>query len=126
MYRGFSIGGEWWHVNLVPPASPFLIDRTGRLTVATTDTVARRINVSNDIHGEFLQRVLAHEITHVVMDIYGMNDLVRELSMRGDYVDLEEMMCNLVADHGHDILATAHSIVNGLDTIYSAGGTIAA
>lgn len=126
MYRGFLVGGEWWHVNLVPPSSPFLIDRTGRLTVATTDTVARRINVSNDIHGEFLQRVLAHEITHVVMAIYGMNDLVRELSIRGDYVDLEEMMCNLVADHGSDILVTAAGLFDSINTKYGTDGTIAA
>ena len=119
MYRGFSIGGEWWHVNLVPPSSPFLIDRTGRLTVATTDTVRRRINVSDAIHGAFLKRVLGHEITHIIMDIYGMNKRIKELA--GNHsIEIEEMICNIVADHGDDILQTAHNLLTRLDSIQAA------
>lgn len=126
MYRGFSIGGEWWHVRIVPPSSPFLIDRTGTLTVATTDAKAKCINVSSALHGEYLRRVLSHEITHTIMSIYGFNDRIRQLAKRNKYVDIEELICNIVADHGHDILSTAEQLFTSISTISSDNAIIAA
>lgn len=115
MYRGFVIGGEWWHVKIVPPSSPVLVDRTGTLTVATTDSAARCVYVSSAIHGRFLKRVLGHEITHVIMSIYGFNDDLKRSIRKRDYVEIEEMICNIVANHGGDILRIADDLYKAIN-----------
>lgn len=110
MYRGARIGGEWWRVRLVPPSSPFLVDRTGRRTVATTDTRAREVYVSTALHGRFLETVLAHEFTHVAMNVYGIESWIDRNVPPWSRVPLEESIANLIADHGTEIIAEAGTV----------------
>lgn len=112
MYRGAVIGGERWGVRIVSPLSPFLVDRTGKRTVATTDTRTRMVNVSNELHGKKLKTVLAHELTHVAMNVYGLEEWIKRNVPRESRIRLEETVANLVADRGCEILNQVDSIVD--------------
>lgn len=111
MWRGASIGGERWRVRIVSPLSPSLVDRTGHRTVATTDTGAHVVNVSNALYGKKLRTVLAHELTHVAMNVYGLEEWIRRNVPRQSRIRLEETIANLVADRGCEILAQVDSIL---------------
>lgn len=43
----FDINSIHWVLEYVNPYNPFLIDRTGRLTLGTTDPITKRVYVSN-------------------------------------------------------------------------------
>lgn len=110
MYRGATIGGERWGVRIVPPLSPFLVDRTGKRTVATTDTKSRMVNVSSELYGQKLRTVLAHELTHVAMNVYGLEEWIRRNVPKRSRIRLEETIANLVADRGCEILNEVESV----------------
>lgn len=98
-----------WHVQRVGRDSPALVDRTGKRALATTDPRSRLICVADGLSPDRLEHVMAHEATHACMVSYGMLDDVREFSR--DHVRAEEWACNLVADHGAEIMAaTAKSL----------------
>ena len=50
----FDINGVHWVLEYVNPYNPFLIDRTGRLTLGTTDPITKRVYVSNGLRGFML------------------------------------------------------------------------
>lgn len=107
----FRMNDDWWSVNRVPPSSPTLIDRTGKLTLATTDSRTKTVNVSNAVTGDMLNRVLAHEAAHAAMESYGIAARIRRSVVPWKRVEVEEIICNLIADHGEAILQTADEIV---------------
>lgn len=96
------ISGTPWHVVRVGRTSPALVDRTGRMRLATTDPASRVIHVSEDVSGAQLRHVLMHEATHACMVSYGMLDEVRGFAF--DHVRAEEWACNLMADHAAELV----------------------
>lgn len=50
----FDINSIHWVLEYVNPYNPFLIDRTGRLTLGTTDPITKRVYVSNGLKGFML------------------------------------------------------------------------
>ena len=50
----FDINSIHWVLEYVNPYNPFLIDRTGRLTLGTTDQITKRVYVSNGLRGFML------------------------------------------------------------------------
>lgn len=117
MVPGFRMGNDWWAVHIVPPTSPLLIDRTNRRTVATTDVAGRRINVSSSLHGGMLARVLVHESAHAAMASYGISDRLRRHVPPGDLVAVEELICNILADHGMTIISAGLSTAKAIGNI---------
>ena len=51
----FDINSIHWVLEYVNPYNPFLIDRTGRLTLGTTDQITKRVYVSNGLKGFMLR-----------------------------------------------------------------------
>lgn len=51
----FDINSIHWVLEYVNPYNPFLIDRTGRLTLGTTDPITKRVYVSNGLRGFMLR-----------------------------------------------------------------------
>ena len=51
----FDINSIHWVLEYVNPYNPFLIDRTGRLTLVTTDPITKRVYVSNGLKGFMLR-----------------------------------------------------------------------
>lgn len=109
--RSFGMNGRIWHVVRVGPDSPALVDRTGRRTVATTDDRSGLVCLSDELSGDRLARVAAHEATHAAMVSFGLDRELAEIVPPENLVRAEEWCCNLVADYGAGILRTAVSMV---------------
>lgn len=94
----FVINGIVWRIEFVPPDSLLLYDRTNTHTVATTDPILHRVYISTTLGGDFLRRVLAHELGHCIMVSYNMLDYIRHMTKKEHWVEMEEWVCNFLAD----------------------------
>lgn len=105
------MNGYFWRVHYVDPESRYLVDRTGTLTLATTDPDTLCVYVSNELQGDFLIRVLVHEIGHCALFSF---DLLGEIHKVVDpyyWIEAEEWVCNFIADYGLKIFSVARSIL---------------
>lgn len=109
--EGFVMNGYLWHVRRVLSNSPLLIDRTDRLTVATTDTETLTVNLSSQLEGDFLIRVLLHELGHCALFSYGLLDEIHKMVYPEYWIDAEELICNIIADYGLKIFTSAYKIM---------------
>lgn len=113
MLKKFVINNSIWRVITVSADSEYLWDRTGNLTVATTDPKEHCIFVSSAIYGEFLIRVLIHEMTHVVLWEYKIIDKIHMYCLPEYRIPMEEEICNILADYGRMVYETAYMILGG-------------
>lgn len=114
--NGFVLGGTYWRVQWVPPYSDYLIDRTGTKTVATTDPVTHCIYLSDDLDGEFMFRVVVHEMCHAAMVSFDLLKDIRRMVYPSKWIEAEEWVCNLLADYGLTIFRKAYSVL-GYDAL---------
>lgn len=92
-----------WHVKIVDPGSPELVDRTRRRTVATTDPISHTVNLAKTLKGEFYHTVLIHELGHCALVSFNLLDYIHQRVPREYWVDMEEFICNFLADYGMKI-----------------------
>lgn len=107
----FTLNGRAWKVTRVAPGDAALVDRTGTLTVATTDPATGIIRVSSALRGEELARVMVHEVAHAAMVSNGLLEDLHAWARPGFEVRAEEWACNLLADYGLNVLRAAHRAV---------------
>lgn len=107
----FDMNGVTWAVRLVAPDDPALVDRTGALTVATTDPETLEVCVSRSLRGEFLTRVLVHELGHCALFSYGLVGELRRMVRPAYWEYAEEWVCNFLADYGTMVLETAWDVL---------------
>ena len=112
--REFWLNGEKWRMVRVGPASPALVDRTGRLALATTEPQSRLICVSNAIDGDALERVVVHEVAHAALVSFGLLENVGRFAKPHSTVDAEEFVCGFVSECGGAILSAAYEITRPL------------
>lgn len=103
------MNGELWKIILVPADSDVLIDRTGKLTVATTDPELRTVYLSKDLRGKFLTKVLIHELGHCAMVSYYLLDDIHRMVKPEYWIEAEELICNIIAEYGMNIFSIAFS-----------------
>lgn len=103
---------------MVPYSSPYLIERTGTRTVATTDPQTRTIYLLDTLNGDFLNTVLIHELGHVVMFSYGLLNDIHRAVRREDWIDAEEWVCNFIADYGIRIFSIASLVLGENALVY--------
>lgn len=96
----FQINGENWSIYAVPPSHPTLYRSDGSLSVASCDDNEKTIYINNTLYGDFLKRVLCHEITHAAMFSYNVNLTV----------DQEELLADLIATYGHEIIYITNKV----------------
>lgn len=106
----FYMNGRPWTVIFVEPDNPVLVDRTDTMRVATTSPADGAIYLSKSLHGSFLKRVLLHELCHAAMISYDMLYEMHRMTKPTYWIDMEESICNIIADKGPEIM----SIANGL------------
>ena len=94
----FFINKVRWNIVFVPFNSYQLLKSDGHLTFATCDDITKTIYINNQIYGKFLKKVLCHEITHAAMFSYGINLTV----------DQEELLADLIATYGDEIIYTTN------------------
>ncbi len=109
------MNGKRWNIKFVAHNDRMLVDRTGSLRMATTDTTIYCIFISekllNDLPKSLLVRVLVHELVHCALFSYNLLDDIHDL-VRPDYwIDAEEWICNLVSDYAPNILSIAKDIL---------------
>lgn len=114
--KTFYMNGIIWRVKFVSPNSDLLVDRTGTLTVATTDPVSKTVYVSDSLEGEFLVRVLIHELGHCVLTSYSLLDDIHRMVYPEYWIEMEEWVCNFIANYGWQIFTQAYSIL-GYDAL---------
>ena len=107
----FVLNGYLWAVQYVEPLSDALVDRTGHLTVATTDPLTHTIYLSSNLEGDFLNRVLIHELGHATMISFDLARDIHRMVKKQYWVEAEEWVCNFIADYGIKIYAAAYEIL---------------
>lgn len=119
----FYMNGILWRVKIVNPYDPRLVDRTSELKVATTDPVAKCVYLSGLLDGDFFNTVLIHELAHCAMISFGLIEYIH-IHVEPEYwIDVEEFMCNFIADYGLTIFRTAYDLF-GDDAIRIVPGEI--
>lgn len=111
MIDSFYMNGDFWTVRFVNPTNRILVDRTGTLTVGVTNPVDRTVYLSNALRGGFLTRVTLHELAHAMMISYGYLEQIHLYCKRRYWIDMEELIANLIADRAHEIFERAYDIV---------------
>lgn len=105
------MNGYSWRVCYVDADDPMLVDRTGRVTVATTDPGTLTVYILRDLDGVFLSRVLIHELGHCTMFSFGLLDDIHRMVHPRYWLEAEEWVCNFIADYGMTIFDTAYAIL---------------
>ena len=115
----FSMNRYSWTVEFVDPGDPTLIDREGDVTLATTDPEDFTVRLSGDLTGEMLLRVLLHEIGHCALFSFGLLEDIHRMTKPRYWAEMEEWVCNFIADYGLFIFSAAYSVlgVHAIDIV---------
>lgn len=100
----FVINGINWNLVYVSPVSSKLTRSDGSITVGMTDITEKRVYISDNLQGQFLKKVISHEIVHCSMFSYGV-DLG---------IEQEELVADLIATYGEEIIDTANRLFERL------------
>ena len=111
MIDSFFMNGMLWSIRFVNPNSDILIDRTLSKTVAVTDPDTMTIYLSNKLCGGFLTRVVLHELSHAMMISHGYLEQIHRYCKKRYWIEMEELIANLIADRGYEIFQRAYDIV---------------
>ena len=105
------MNGYLWKAIYVSPSDPMLVDRSGVLTVATTDPSTQTVYLSNSLHGQFLLRVLLHELGHCAIFSFNLLPDIDSMVYPERREEAEEWICNFIADYGLSIFRSAYDIL---------------
>ena len=72
MFKEFYINGDWWKIVFVNPWDKHLVDRTGEITLATSDYSEKIVFISESLNKELLTHVFLHELGHCIMFSCGL------------------------------------------------------
>lgn len=111
MIDEFYMNGLRWRVRFTYPTDPVLVDRTGTLTIGVTDSATMTIYLSNKLRGEFLTRVVLHELSHAMMYSYHYLDEIHRYCKKRYWIEMEELIANLIADRAYEIFQRAYDVV---------------
>lgn len=112
------MNGYFWKVRFVEPYDSRLIDRTNTRTVATTDSKNHVVYLSTALSGDFLNRVLLHELGHCAMVSYGLLDDIHRMVRPHFWIEAEEWICNFIADYGFQIFSAAYTVMGDRAWLY--------
>lgn len=107
----FTSNGDVWQVRRVAWDDDALIDRTGELRVATTDPRTMTVYLADWLEGSMLARVLIHEMAHATMWSNGLIADIRKMVQPEHWVDMEEWICNFLADYGWEVYQNAAHVL---------------
>lgn len=113
----FTMNGYSWRVCYVNPHDPILVDRTGVLTVATTDPGTLSVYISNALTGSFKTRVVIHELGHCALFSFNLLDDIHRVVPQKYWIEAEEWVCNFIADYGQAIFDAGYSVLRE-DSLY--------
>lgn len=96
----FTINGEHWQVKLCSAHHPMLVRSDGSLSVGACDDASKTIYLNGNLRGDFLKKVLCHELTHAAMFSYNI------------YLTLEqeELLAELICTYGEEIITVTNTL----------------
>lgn len=98
----FSLNGIVWYVVFVPYDDPILYDyRNNVMSVATTDYFDKCIYLSDNLYGNFLLKVLKHELYHC----YEFSMIAHDLP-----IFEEENVASFISNYGEELINLAYDI----------------
>lgn len=117
--KPFILNGDVWVPVFVDTGDPRLVDRTGTSRLATTDPSTMRVYLARGLAGLDLETVLAHEASHCALHSYGLLPSLHRLIPEDTWVDVEEWICNYLANHGREVM---HAVNTSMGTAVPYGG----
>lgn len=105
------MNGYLWRIQFVDPSDPMLMDRTHTQTVATTDPDHLIVYLSNQLRGDFLMRVVLHELGHCAIFSYDLLKDIHKMVRPSYWIEAEEYLCNFIADYGFKIFSIAYDLL---------------
>lgn len=112
--HSFYMNGYLWRICYVDPDDDALIDITGKRSVATTDWDTKTVSISRYLYGEFKARVIIHELGHCAMFSFGLIDQIHDMTYPDQWIDVEEWVCNFIADYGKIIFSIGSKILGDM------------
>lgn len=100
----FFINGIQWRIVFVPAFSEYLQRADKSYTIGMTDANTNTVYICNKLHGDKLRHVICHETTHAICFSY-------DIYMP---IELEEKLCNFVADYGEEIIYLVEDIIRNI------------
>lgn len=100
----FEINGIWWSIVFLPQESHEFMRSDGSYTVGVTDFGQRKVFLSELLHGDFLRKVLCHEIVHCFCFSYDIQIPI----------ETEEMIADFVATYGQDVINLTMNILDDI------------
>lgn len=100
----FEINGIDWEIEWCEPTDDNLRRSDGSLTVGVTDNRTKCIYLSDQLSGEFLRKVTAHELVHCFCFSYGVFMDIEE----------EEFMADWVSRYGEELVYLLDDIMRGI------------
>lgn len=100
----FEINGDEWKLFFTSPNHPMLMRSDGTFTIGACDNNLKSIYVCIDLEPKLMKKVLCHELTHAAMFSYEIELCLQQ----------EELLANLIATYGQEIINITNSIFNRL------------
>ena len=100
----FTINGEQWRLLFVPVNHVALLKPNGEFAIGACDDYTKSIYLNDRLYGDYLKKVLCHEITHAAMFSYNVAlSLVQE-----------ELVAELMSTFGDEIIDIANMLFDYL------------
>lgn len=100
----FQVNNNIWRLEFCRPNSPNLLRSNGTRTVGVSDNSVKTVWIADNLSDYMRERVLCHELTHCICFEY-------DISLP---IDLEEWLCNFMADHGREIIDLLDSLLSAI------------
>lgn len=84
----FVINNIEWDIVFLPPASPCLRRSDGSVTCGVTDFGDKCVYLSNMLQGEFLRKVIAHELCHCFCFSFNISMPIEQEEYLADWISL--------------------------------------
>lgn len=83
-----------------------------------TDPSCLTIFMASSLGGPFFTRVLIHELAHAATISYGLLEQIHALVPRSNWIEMEEWICNFIADYGYAIFSAAYRVLGDTAWLY--------
>lgn len=100
----FFINNLEWRLYLVSPDHPVLLTEKGTYALGVCDNMTKTVFINDSLDDIQTWKVLCHEITHAAMFSYGVALTLEQ----------EEILADLVATYGHEIIEITNLIFSKL------------
>lgn len=106
----FYVNGNLWQIVYVRSEHPIFMRKDGTYTIGVCNNNNKTIFLNENLKNGMLKKVLIHEIAHAFMFEYHVDLSVAE----------EEVICDLIATYGEDIVSVSDDVFGRLQKIRSA------